>query len=189
MFLPVPSITSYFHIVSIGHSTIDLRIIFIALHTSTRPTPPFCGLYWDVCEIVTLDVIIAWPRVYVPIWSNRATDLQCTWCNGRISDRWSDGVWFREPSGLLVGVTKLLDLNREEVIGGEFDGESWNFSDDLVWFETLMVLVTSTFFCFRFTVAVTTFLFSYCCTFVCIATDRLYWSYRSYNRGVKPFTA
>jgi len=66
--------------------------------------PPFCGLYWDVCEIVTLDVIIAWPRVYVPMWSNRVTDPQCTWCNCRISDGWSDGVWFREPSGLLVGV-------------------------------------------------------------------------------------
>jgi len=140
---------------------------------SLPPPSPLCGLYWDVCEIVTLDVIIAWPRVYVPIWSNRATDPQCTWCNGRISDRWSDGVWFREPSGLLVGATKLLDLNREDVIWGEFDGESWNFSDDLVWFETLMVLVTSTYFCFRFTVPLPTFLFSYCCTFVCIATDRL----------------
>jgi len=150
-----------------------LRYYFYRHDTSTGlpPPPTFCGLYWDVCEIVTSDVIIAWPRVYVPIWSNRATDPQCTWCNCRISDRWSDGVWFREPSGLLVGVAKLLDLNREEVKGGEFDGESWNFSDDLVWFEMLMVLVISTFFCFRFTIPVPNFLCSYCCTSVCITTQ------------------
>jgi hypothetical protein len=76
-FLPVQSITSYFDIVINGHSKIDLRIFFKALHISTRASSLrrfFCGVYWDVYEIVTWDAIIAWPRVYVPIWSNRATE-------------------------------------------------------------------------------------------------------------------
>jgi hypothetical protein len=57
-----------------------------------------------------------------------------------------------------------------------------------VWFETLTVLASSTFFCFPFIIPMLTFHFSYYCSFVSVAIDHLYWSCPTCNRGLKSFT-